>query len=206
MRSNSEFLQPVTTLTRRGAGFWLRAAGIVLLLCNAVALFWCLDPPGGTRRQLSDQMLQVHNQIVATRATASREKTTAAKVQLGYGQGRAFEAKYFLPRRTAYQSVIGELQRLAQASGLQARDSVNTEEPIEGSDDLTLLNTTANFEGTYANLTRFLYELDKSPMLLMLYSLDATPQQASGRIVAVLRFQTVIQDSSPLLAMTGGRR
>lgn len=177
-----------------------------MLLLNAVALFWCLDPPGGTRRQLSDQMVQIHNQIAATRANAARVQKIAAKVQTGYKQGTAFETMYFLPRRTAYQRVIGELQRMAQASGMQARDSVNTEEPIEGSDDLTLLNVTANFEGTYANLMRFLYEVDKSPMLLMLDSLGATPQQASGRITAALRFQAIIREDAPNTALTGGKR
>lgn len=206
MPSNFERLRPATLFGQRGPGFWLRTVGIVLLLCNAVALFWCLDPPGGTRQQLSDEMLQIHNQIAATRANAVRVKTVAAKVQLGYGQGRDFESKYFLPRRTAYQSVIAELQRMAQASGLQARDSVNTEEPIEGSDDLTLLTVTANFEGTYPNLMRFLYEVDKSPMLLMLDSLGATPQQASGRITAALRFQAIIQDNLPASTLTGGQR
>jgi len=206
MPSSFKVFRSVTTLGRRGPGFWLRIVGAVLLLCNAVALFWCLDPPGGTRHQLSDEMLQVHNQIAATRASAARVKTVAAKVQLGYGQGKTFESKYFLPRRTAYQSIIAELQRMAQASGLQARDSVNTEEPIEGSDDLTLLNVTANFEGTYANLMQFLYEVDKSPMLLMLDSLGATPQQTSGRVTAALRFQAIIQDDSPTPVPAGGRR
>jgi len=206
MPSSFKVFRSVTTLGRRGPGFWLRIVGAVLLLCNAVALFWCLDPPGGTRHQLSDEMLQVHNQIAAMRASAARVKTVAAKVQLGYGQGKTFESKYFLPRRTAYQSIIAELQRMAQASGLQARDSVNTEEPIEGSDDLTLLNVTANFEGTYANLMQFLYEVDKSPMLLMLDSLGATPQQTSGRVTAALRFQAIIQDDSATPVPAGGRR
>lgn len=204
MRSNFKSLRLPTG--RRGPGFWLRIAGATLLLLNAVALFWCLDPPGGTRRQLSDQMVQIHDQIAATRANAARVQKIAAKVQTGYKQGTAFEAMYFLPRRTAYQRVIGELQRMAQASGMQARDSVNTEEPIEGSDDLTLLNVTANFEGTYANLMRFLYEVDKSPMLLMLDSLGATPQQASGRITAALRFQAIIREDSPNPTLTGGKR
>jgi hypothetical protein len=203
MPRNFEMVRSVTTLGHRGPGFWLRTVGITLLVFNAVALFWCLDPPGGTRQQLSDQMLQVHHQILATRGSAARVKTVASKVQLGYGEGRAFESKYFLPRRTSYQSVIAELQRMAQVSGLEARDSVNTEEPIEGSDDLTLLNVTANFDGTYPSLMRFLYEVDKSPMLLMLDSLGATPQQASGRVTAALRFQAIIQDNASTAMVKG---
>jgi hypothetical protein len=150
MPSSFEALRSAPLLPRRGPGFWLRTGAAVLILCNAVALFWCLDPPGGTRRELSEEMMRIHNEIAATRANAARVKNVAGKVQLGHGQGVAFESQYFLPRRTAYQRVLAELQRLAQVSGLQARDSVNTEEPIEGSDNLSLLNVSARFDGTYA--------------------------------------------------------
>ncbi len=198
MPSSFDSFRSVGVFARRGTGFWLRTGGIILIVCNLVALFLCLDPPGGTRQVLSERMLQIHNEIGATRANATRMKTIAAKVQLGSRQGQTFESRYFLPRRTAYRLVIAELQRMAQVSGLQAGDTVNTEEPIEGSDNLTLLNITANFEGSYANLLKFLYEVDRSPMLVMLDSLGATPQHSLGRITAALRFQVIIQDDNTL--------
>jgi len=206
MPSSFESSPTVLLLARRGPGFWLRVGGVLLLLCNAVGLFWCLDPPGGTRRELSEEMLRIHDEMAAMRSNAARVKNVAAKVQLGHGQAVTFESQYFLPRRTAYQRVLAELQRLAQASGLQARDSVNTEEPIEGSDSLSLLNVAARFDGTYAQFVKFLYEVDRSPMLLMLDSLGATPQQNSGHITADLRFQAIIQDDTPAMEVTGGKR
>jgi len=188
-------------MRREGAGFWFRVIGAVLALLNCVALFLYLDPPGGTRRDLTQQSLQVRNEIAATRINAVRLKTVAANVQLGNSQSSAFESIYFLPRRTAYQRVIGELQRMAAASGLQEGDRVYSEEPIEGTVNLTLLNIAANnYQGTYDNLMHFLFEVDKSPMLLMLDTLLASPQQTGGRITASLRFQAVIQeDATPVL-------
>jgi Tfp pilus assembly protein PilO len=171
-----------------------------------VALFWCLYPPGGTRRELSEEMLRIRSQIAATHGSAARVKNMAAKVQLGHQQQVAFESQYFLPRRTAYQQVLAELQRLAKASGVQAGDSVNTDEPIEGSDNLSLLSVSQRFDGTYSQFVKFLYEVDKSPMLLMLDSLAATPRQNSGRITADLRFQTIIREDAPALELTGGKR
>jgi hypothetical protein len=93
------------------------------------------------------------------------------------------------------------LQRMAAASGLQEGDRVYSEEPIEGTADLTLLNIAANnYQGTYDNLMHFLYEVDKSPMLLMLDTLLAAPQQTGGRVNSSLRFQAVIQEeASPVL-------
>lgn len=201
MPRNFERLRMNSTLSREGPGFWLRVIGIVLALLNCVALFLYLDPPGGTRRDLTEQSLQVRNEIAATRTSAVRLKTVAANVQLGNSQSSAFESIYFLPRRTAYQRVIGELQRMAAVSGLQEGDRVYSEEPIEGTTDLTLLNIAANnYQGTYDNLMHFLYEVDKSPMLLMLDTLLAAPQQTGSRVSASLRFQAVIQEeASPVL-------
>ena len=115
-------------------------------------------------------------------------------METGGGQASDFEAKYFLPKRLAYVTVVGEIQRLAKASGLQERDSVNTEEPIEGTADLSLLTASANFEGSYANLMRFLNETDHSPMLLMLDALTAVPQSKSGEINATMRFQAIVRE------------
>jgi Tfp pilus assembly protein PilO len=201
MPRNFNQLRVTGNLRREGADFWLRVIGAVLVLLNCVALFCYLAPPGGTRRELAQQSLQIRREIVATRANAVRLKTVAANVQLGNRQSSAFEAIYFLPRRTAYQRVIGELQRMAADSGLQEGDRVYTEEPIEGTADLTLLNIAANnYQGTYENLMHFLYEVDKSPMLLMLDTLLASPQQTGNRVNASLRFQAVIQeDASPVL-------
>jgi hypothetical protein len=204
MPRNFDRLRVDISMRREGAGFWLRVTGGVLALLNCVALFLYLDPPGGTQRELAQQSLQVRHEIAATRASAVRLKTVAANVQLGNRQSSAFEAIYFLPRRTAYQRVIGELQRMAAASGLQEGDRVYSEEPIEGTADLTLLNIAANnYQGTYDNLMHFLYEVDKSPMLLMLDTLLASPQQAGGRVTASLRFQAVIQEDATLAL--GGR-
>src|SRR5215472_8039056 len=102
-------------------------------------------------------------QVAATRAQSRRLVAGSRNVQLGAAQSGEFESKYFLPRRTAYGAVITEIQRITQIAGIQERDGVFSEEPIEGTADLTLLNITANYEGVYSSLMHFLYEADKSP-------------------------------------------
>jgi hypothetical protein len=151
-------------------------------------------PPGGTRAELLAQSQSVQHQIATARKTRAHLETVAGKVQIGSKQATEFAGKYFLKRRDAYERIISELQRLASASGLQERDGVNSEEPIEGSADLTLLNLSANYEGTYEQLMHFLHQADQSPMLLMLDAVQAAPQQRNGQVSAAVRFQTVIRD------------
>src|SRR5947209_5929009 len=105
----------------RGVRFWLQFAAVVLALLNAAALFFYFDPPGGSRSQLSEQRLQVRNQMASTRGKTLRLSSVAAKVQVGSAESTDFESKYFLPKRIAYGKVIAEIQRMAKASGLQER-------------------------------------------------------------------------------------
>ncbi len=194
MPRNFEWLSALLSGTQRGPRFWLQIAGIVLALFNGIALYFYLDPPGGSRAELMAEGQQVRNEIAVTRNVEVRLRNVAEKVQLGSTESSDFERKYFLPKRVAYEAVIAEIQRMAQASGLRERDAVFAEEPIEGTADLTLLTSTANYEGSYDNLMRFLYEVDKSPMLLMLDNLQAAPQQKSGQISTSIRFQTIVQE------------
>lgn len=188
----------------------VRIVLLVLLVMNAVALYFYFYPPGGSQRDLASQDEQIKNQIAALNMQGSRIKLMATRVESGSSQISDFEKSYFLPKRIAYGSVIEEIQRMAKASGLQERDAGFSEEPIEGTADLVLLNIKANYEGTYPNLMRFLYETDKSPMLLMLDSLTAAPEQKNGQISTDIRFQVVIQDDglfqSPARQGTSGRQ
>ncbi|MBV9155364.1 MAG: hypothetical protein JO097_03825 [Acidobacteriaceae bacterium] len=194
MRRTFEWLPSGASGVRRGPRFWLQLAGGILALLNGIALFFYLDPPGGTRKELMQEGVEVRNAIVAARSRTQRLKTVAAEVQVGNVESADFEAKYFLPKRLAYAAVITELQRIAKVANLQQRDWVSTEEPIEGTSDLSLLNIVANYDGSYDNLMHFLYETDRSPMLLMLEQLQAAPQQKSGQLTAQIRFQTIIQE------------
>lgn len=187
---------------QRGARFWLQVSGVTLAVLNGIALFLYFDPPGGSRAELAREAQQLRYEIFTTRNQTGKLKTVSQNVQLGGSQAGQFESKYFLPKRTAYGAVIAEVQRMAKASGLQERDGVFTEEPIEGTSDLTLLNMTANYDGPYNSLLAFLQQADRSPMLLMLDALQAAPVQKGGQINTSIRFQAIVRDDS--VAATGG--
>jgi hypothetical protein len=174
----------------------LRMAAAVLLLLNGIALFLYLSPPGGTREDLELEGVRVRSQILAAKIQATKMQGLAANVQAGSGQAVAFSDKYFLPKRMAYVAVFEEIQRMAKASGIQERDAGWSEEPIEGTADLTLLNITANYEGTNQNLMKFLYEADRSPMLLILDALTAAPQQRNSQINTAIRFQAIVREAA----------
>lgn len=172
----------------------VRAVFVVLLLLNAAGLYLYFDPPGGSQQELADQDQRLKSQIAAMNMQSKHMQLMSSRVESGSSQIADFEKQYFIPKRVAYGAIIEEIQRMAKLSGLQERDAVFSEEPIEGTDDLSLLNVKANYEGPYPSVMRFLYETDRSPMLLMLDSLTAAPEQRNGQISADIRFQVVIED------------
>jgi len=179
-------LSPIQLRLRLAAGF--------LALLNAAALYFYLSPPGGSRQDLELESVFVRTQIRNAQVQTGKTSALASHVQTASTQAAAFSDKYFLPRRTAYVTVFEEIQRMAKASGIQARDAGLTEEPIEGTADLTLLNISANYEGTNADLMKFLSEADHSPMLLVLDTLLASPQQRNNQINANIRFQAIVRE------------
>ncbi len=85
---------------------------------------------------------------------------------------------------------------MVKEAGLRERDAVFNEEPIEGTSDLSLLNATASYEGSYDSLMHFLNLADHSPMLLMLDNLQAAPQQKEGQINTSIRFQAIVREDA----------
>jgi Tfp pilus assembly protein PilO len=197
----------LTTNGASGPAFWLKIAAGVLVVLNAVALFLYLAPPGGSRHQLVEQEDSIRRNIQTHRISTERLKTVSAKVQLGGEETDQFARKYFLPDRTAFATLMGELLRMSNAAGLHEGQRTYTQEPIEGTDDLTLLTINANYQGNYADLMKFLDQVDHSDQLLILDTLTATPQQqGTGVLNVVTRFLAVIQEDGSVISTAGGQQ
>lgn len=188
-----------------GPAFWLKVTAGVLVLLNAVALFFYLAPPGGSRHQLVEQEDSIRRDIKAHKVSTERLKAVSAKVQLGGDQTEQFARKYFLPNRTAFATLMSELLRMSSAAGLREGQRTYSPEPIEGTDDLTLLTINANYQGNYTELMNFLNQVDRSDQLLILDTLTATPQQqGTGVLNVVTRFLAVIQEDGSVTGATAG--
>ena len=179
---------------RRGTRFWLQAAVGTLAALNLAALVLYFAPPGGSQEELTAESQHLRTELAAARSQTARLKRVSGKVQTGSEESVDFEARYILPKRQAYETIIEELQKMAKAANLEQGEGVWTEEAIEGTADLTVLTHTTTFQGSYQSLMRFLYEVDHSPTLLILYTLQATPQKA-GQVSAQMKFQAIIRDS-----------
>jgi Tfp pilus assembly protein PilO len=169
----------------------------LLAAANLVAGYFVLRPLGGSSQELRQQVADMRTQIRQQQGTLDRTRLMTSKIEIGRGEGDKFMSKYFLPRRRAYSVVMAELNDLASQAKVAAKESANAIEPVDGSDALDMMQITANFEATYGDLVRFVNMIDKSDRLLVMESLNATPQQGGGKLNVMMKLDTfVVEDGS----------
>jgi len=169
----------------------------VLAAANLVAAYFVIRPLGGSPQELRQQVVDLRTQIRQQQSTVDRTRLMAGKIEIGRGEGDKFMSKYFLPRRSAYSVVMAELNELANQAKVTAKESANAIEPVDGSDTLDMMQITANYEATYGDLVRFVNLVDKSDRLLVMESLNATPQQGGNKLNVMIKLDTfVVEDGS----------
>lgn len=167
-----------------------------LCLLNLVATFFVFYPPGGSPEDLSRQTASLQSQITRAQAGLARTKLIAGKVDRGRTQGDEFMRGYFLNTRNAYSTIVGDLVDAAKRASIKAKDHSYYTEPIEGSEDLSMLSIVGNYEGTYVDLLHFVNEIDRSKRLIILETLTAQPQQGSGGVLNIsVKFDSFVRDT-----------
>jgi len=171
-----------------------RIALAVLLLATIGAAWIVMYPPGGSADDLQQQLAALQTQTAARRALLASTRQHVAAVEQGRTEGDKFLNEYFLARRTAYSTLLSELVDAADRAKIKPKEHAYATEPIEGSDALSMMSISANYEGTYANLMRFVHELDRSPRLLIIEALNAAPEQSGGTLNISMKIDTFVRD------------
>jgi hypothetical protein len=172
---------------------WRIALGV--LLVAAIGAAWIvMYPPGGSADELQRQLAALESQTAARHALLASTREHVAAVEQGRTEGDKFLNQYFLARRTAYSTLLSELVDAADRAKIKPKEHAYATEPIEGSDSLSMMSISANYEGTYANLMRFVHELDRSPRLLIIEALNAAPEQSGGTLNISMKIDTFVRD------------
>jgi Tfp pilus assembly protein PilO len=174
-------------------GWWRIALGALVVATIAAAAI-VMYPPGGSADDLERQLAALESQGTAQRALLASTRQHVAAVEQGRAEGDKFLNEYFLARRTAYSTLLSELVDAADRARIKPKEHAYATEPIEGSDSLSMMSISANYEGTYANLMRFVHELDRSPRLLIIEALNAAPQQTGGTLNISMKIDTFVRE------------
>jgi len=167
-----------------------------LLALNLIAAGLLVFPPGGSADDLEHQLVSLQSQLAQRRAVLESSRRNVAAVEKARSEGDHFLDEYFLPRRSADSVLLAALTESANKAQIKEKDSAQVTDYIEGSDSLSMMTITANFEGTYRNLLNFIGEIDRSGQLLIIESMSATPQQGSNILTVSMKIDAFIRDGS----------
>ncbi|MCS6954284.1 MAG: hypothetical protein RMK57_11605 [Bryobacterales bacterium] len=171
----------------------VRVALGVLLFANLAAAVAVFRPIGGSPEELRQRLARLQAEVRRREETLARLRTLAATVEKARRETDRFLEEYFLDRRTAYSTIVGELTSLAEQAGVRPKGDSYVTEPVEGSETLEMLVVTAHYEGTYADLVQFVNLIDRSRRFLTIDSLQAAPQQASGMLNISLKLNAFVR-------------
>ena len=165
-----------------------------LVACNLIAAGFLLFPPGGSAEDLEKELASLQSQVATKKALLEKTRQNLAAVELGRSEGDKFLSGYFLPVRDRSELLLVQLGNAAKDSKIKEKDRSVSVEPIDGSDTLSMMSVVANYEGTYADLLHFVHEIDRSPSLTIIESLNAAPQAGTNILSISMKLDTFIRD------------
>jgi hypothetical protein len=196
-RSFSSFRLPAGA--RKDPRFIARAAIGVLLFLNLLAAFAVFQPLGGSAEELDAEVARMHGDVQRRQASLQRLRFLVSKIEQGRSAGDEFLNTYFMDRRSASSTIVAELSTAAKEAGIRQKEHAYAFDPIEGSDHLSMMTITANYEGTYGDLVEFVNRLDKSPRFLILDTLTAAPQQGGANLSVNIKLNSFVREDRPQL-------
>jgi len=173
-----------------------RFALIVLAVLNLAALLWLIQP-GGTAAELDNELSMRRAQVQSQQAALARLRAVAKKVETAQAQQEEFMKGYFMDRRTTSSTILTELGSAAREAGLKPKEHAFIIEPIEGSETLSMMTITANYEGSYADLIQFVNQVDRSKRFLIIENITASPQQIPGMLASRFKINTFVREERP---------
>ena len=167
-----------------------------LLVANLLAAYAVFQPLGGSAEELDEQVAAMRLQIQQRQASLQRMRTLVAKIEQARQSGDEFLGTYFMDRQTMSSTIVQELASAAKEAGMRPKEHAFAFDPVEGSDTLSMMTVTGNYEGTYGDLLEFVNRLDKSRRFLILDTLTATPQQGGAALNVNVKLNTFVREAS----------
>lgn len=177
----------------------MRAILATLLGLNLIAFYFVLFPLGGSPQELDQQVAGLRQQALQQRKNLERLRLLTTKVEGARKQEFEFENTYFTDRQVVYSTIVGELTRAAEESGIRVKDHALVSDDVEGSETLSMITVSANYEGTFTDLLNYVNRIDRSPRFIILDSLGAAPQQNSNVLNVAMRMHVFVRNTQPAI-------
>jgi type IV pilus assembly protein PilO len=172
----------------------MRAMIGALLAANLVAAVFAFHPFGGSAEDLERQLAALQREMQQKQAALTQTRAIAAKIEKARAEADKFMTGAFVSRRAASSTMVSELVKSAKQVGMRPREHSFVFEPVEGSDTLSMMTITGNYEGSYADLVQFVNLLDRSPRFLIIEFMQAAPQSSGGMLNVSMKLNTFVRE------------
>jgi hypothetical protein len=167
----------------------------VLLAANLVAASFAFNVFGSSPEALNQELVVAGARLQADQARLNRSRLITSSVGKGKSESDTFLANYFTTRRHTYSTIISEITETAKAAGMKTQEvTIAPLDPIEGSDDLSMMTISVNFEGGFPQFVKFVNLIDRSPRFLIIESMQAAPQPKGDVLNTNLKLNAFIKE------------
>jgi hypothetical protein len=167
----------------------------LLLAANLVAAGYALNVFGPSPEALNQQLVAAEARLQADHARLDRSRLLTSNIGRGKAESDTFLATYFTSRRTTFSTIISEITTTAKTAGMKTQEgTIAPLDPIEGSDDLSMMTVSINFEGTFPQFVKFVNMLDRSPRFLIIESMQVTPQAKGDLLNTNLKLHVFVKE------------
>jgi Tfp pilus assembly protein PilO len=173
----------------------VRIALGVLLAANLVAAGFAFNVFGSSPQALNQSLVAANAKLQADQARLTRSRLITSNIGRGKTESETFLASYLTSRRHTYSTIISEITETAKSAGMKTQEwTLALPDPIEGSEDLSMITISINFEGGYAQFVKFVNLLDRSPRFLIIESMQAAPQPKGDVLNTNLKLRAFVKE------------
>jgi Tfp pilus assembly protein PilO len=149
----------------------------VIAVINVLFFLILFAPARSDYYRLRDSIGTLRSEVVARQKAVERLENLSAQLETSEQDRRRLYTKHFLPRDTGYSQILLKLDGMAQGAGvISTRKSYEINEaPQYG---LYSVRITVPVTGAYANVVRFIRELESSDTFFIINAIDVTAPDA----------------------------
>lgn len=166
----------------------------LLLVANLVAAGYAFNLFAPSPQALNQRLLSAQSELQAAQTRLRRSRAIATSIGKGKAESDTFLANYFTTRRNTFSTILTEIRQTATESGMKTEEGTMSLDPIKGTDDLSMLTLSVNFEGSFAQLVKFVNLIDRSPRFIIIESMQAAPQPKGDVVNTNLKMHVFVKD------------
>jgi hypothetical protein len=161
-----------------------------------VAAGYAFNLFGSSPEALNQALVAAEAGVRADQLRLDRSRFLTSNIGRGKSESDTFLANYFTTRRSTYSTIIGEITETAKTAGMKTQEWTIGLDPIEGSDDLSMMTISINFEGNFTQFVKFVNLLDRSPRFLVIESMQVTPQPKGDLLNTNLKLHVFVKEDA----------